>query len=500
MLVLPLIIGAAVAVVGSRFLPDQFRSETLIMLFPQRIPDSYVKATVAGTIEDRLATLQDQILSRSRLERIIIDLGLYQDLRRKLPMEDVVQRMRKDIVVKVEGKDSFRVAYISQNATTSQKTTERLASLFIEESLRDRENLAEDTNQFLDSQLEDARRRLVENEKKLEEYRSRYSGELPSQADANLQTIKNAQAQLQSNADATDRASERRLLLERQLVDLQSDPAMAAAAVSPGTGTSDPASESTAQQLQTAKARLQILLTHDKLDHPDVKAMQRTIKDLEAKLAIENQRVVQPEITAKPVSASDALRQRRIRDLKAEVEDSDRQVKERRDQAEHLRGVIAEYQAKLAVVPKHESELVELTRDYTTLQTTYQSLLAKREDSKIAANLERRNIGEQFKVLDQARVPERPFSPNRPLIDLGGAAAGLALGLALIGLLEYTDNSIRSERDVLLALELPVLALFPMIEGPDDVKRRRRNKIAVGVTVVATMLLSIAGIVWKLRA
>ncbi len=184
---------------------------------------------------------------------------------------------------------------------TAQKTTERLASLFIEESLRDRENLAEDTNQFLDSQLEDARRRLVENEKKLEEYRSRYSGELPSQADANLQTIKNAQAQLQSNADATDRASERRLLLERQLVDLQSDPVTAAAAVSPGTGASDPASESTAQQLQTAKARLQILLTHDKLDHPDVKAMQRTIKDLEAKLAIESQRVVQPEVTAKPV-------------------------------------------------------------------------------------------------------------------------------------------------------------------------------------------------------
>ena len=149
------------------------------MLFPQRIPDSYVKSTVTANIEDRLATLQDQILSRSRLERIILDLGPVPAVASKLPMEDVVQRMRKDIDVKVEGKDSFRVTYISQDAGTAQKTTERLASLFIEENLRDRENLAEDTNQFLDSQLEDARRRLVENEKKLEEYRSRYSGELP---------------------------------------------------------------------------------------------------------------------------------------------------------------------------------------------------------------------------------------------------------------------------------------------------------------------------------
>src|ERR1051325_6014936 len=183
----PLAIGAATGLVVFKQLPSWYRSETLIMLMPQRVPDSYVKSTVTEKIEDRLATLEDQILSRSRLERIIVDLGLYSDLRQKQSLEQVVERMRKEITVKTEGKESFRLTYVSQNPQTVQKATERLASLFIEENLRDREKQAEDTNEFLDSQLQDARRRLLDHEKKLEEYRRQYSGQLPSQATTNLQ-------------------------------------------------------------------------------------------------------------------------------------------------------------------------------------------------------------------------------------------------------------------------------------------------------------------------
>src|SRR5215467_10200378 len=214
---------AAVAFAVSKRLPNQFRSETLIMLIPQRIPDAYVKSAVSSRIEDRLNALEDQILSRSRLEHIILDLGLYPRLRKTLPMEDVVQRMRDDIAIKTEGKESFRVSYVSQEARTAQKTTERLASLFIEGDSQDRENRAEDTSQFLNAQLEDAKRRLIEHEKKLEEYRSRYGAELPSQVSVNLQGMQNVQVQLQNLAEATDRAGERRLLLERQAADLEAE-------------------------------------------------------------------------------------------------------------------------------------------------------------------------------------------------------------------------------------------------------------------------------------
>src|SRR5215471_10752794 len=153
-------LGSGLAFGLSKYLPNKFRSETLIMLVPQRISDSYVKAAVTpARIEDRLNSLEDQILSRSRLEHIIRELNLYEGLRRRLPMEDVVQRMRDDITIKVEGKESFRVSYVSDDARTAQRATEQLASLFIEESIRDRENVAEDTNQFLEAQLSDAKRR-----------------------------------------------------------------------------------------------------------------------------------------------------------------------------------------------------------------------------------------------------------------------------------------------------------------------------------------------------
>jgi polysaccharide chain length determinant protein (PEP-CTERM system associated) len=495
-ILLPTVLGTAAAFGVSRRLPNQYQSQTLIMLVPQRVPDSYVKSTVTARIEDRLATLEDQILSRSRLERIILDLNLYEDLRRALPMEDVVLRMRRDIgPIKSEGKESFRISYVSRDARTAQKTTERLASLFIEENLRDRENQAEATNQFLDSQLEDARRRLIEHERKLEKYRSQYSGELPSQAAANLQAIQNVQVQLQTLTEATDRARERRLLLERQLVEVQSDPI----AVTP-TATGAPVApvESTAQQLQAAEARLQLLQTHATPDHPDVKMMQRTIRDLRAKLESEVRPM--PNTGVEPSAlAPESLRQRRLRDLKSQVEDIDRQIAEKQEQERRLRGLIATYETKLDAVPKHESELVELTRDYATLQTSYQSLLTKREESKIAANLERRNIGEQFKVLDPARVPERPFSPNRLLINLGGAGGGFALGAVIMLALEFMDTTLKSEENVIRLLNVRVLGLVPMMFSAEDRRRRRLRSAMLSLAGVLVVGSSALLVWWRLR-
>src|SRR5581483_6428318 len=239
------------------------------------------------SLEDRLATLRDQLLSRSRLEQIIGDLNLYVDLRAKVPMEDVVERMRTDITVSTtqnlsKESTSFKIRYVSNDRKVAQKTTERLASLFIEENLRDRENVAEDTSQFLGSQLQDAKQRLQEQEKKLEEYRRRFSGQLPSQASANLQAIQNTQLQLQSLREATDRARERRLMLEHQLADLQTPDASPIA--SPAPSAQEPnATDSTAQQLAVARGRLRLLLMRDKPTHPDVLMLQRTIRDLEAK-------------------------------------------------------------------------------------------------------------------------------------------------------------------------------------------------------------------------
>jgi polysaccharide chain length determinant protein (PEP-CTERM system associated) len=500
-LAIAFLICSAGAVVYAKRLPNEYRSETVIMLVPQRIPDSYVKTTVTGKIEDRLVTLREQILSRSRLERIVLDLDLYPELRRRVPMEDVIQRMRGDIDITLEVKESFRVSYIARDARTAQRVAERLAALFIEENLKDRENLAEETNQFLDSQLEDAKRRLIEHEKKLEDYRRRFAGQLPTQAPANLQAIQSAQSQLQALGESVDRDRDRRLLLERQLNDLQTpDPVMPIVAAPAVPGQEPPVpTESFAQQLETAQARLRALLLRDTPDHPDVKMMQRTIRDLQAKLDQEHAQA--PKETEKPMTPAEAQRQKRIRDLTAQIADIDRDLKDKQDQDRQLRQTILGYQSKVDAVPTRESELVELTRDYTTLQSTYQSLLSKREESKIAANLERRNIGEQFRVLDQARVPENPFRPQRRLIALSGAGAGLIVGLAIVGFLEYRDTSFKNEDEVVRLLSVPVLAVVPVMISPLEKGRQKRRTLLVTLGGGVMLLCTVAALVlWRLRA
>ncbi len=321
-LILPFAVVSAAATILANRLPDQFRSETLILVVPQRVPESYVKSTVTTKIEDRLLSISQQILSRTRLERTILDFDLYKKARATGLMEDVVESMRKDIAIQVVKGDAFRIGYIGEDARTVMRVTERLASLFIEENLRDREVLAEGTNQFLESQLDDARRRLIEQEQRLEEYRRRYSGQLPSQLESNLQVIQNTQLQIQTVVESLDRDSDRRLLLDRQIADLEAAPIEPDAPfvtvdgqISPGT--------TAAQQLATSRAVLAGLQQRLKPEHPDVLRTQRLVRELEQKVLAEVAQLASTPASPSPaptLSAGAQARQKRLVDLRGELE------------------------------------------------------------------------------------------------------------------------------------------------------------------------------------
>lgn len=499
LVVLPFAIGLSAAPVISHFVPILYRSETLIMVIPQRVPDSYVKSTVTAKMEDRLPSISNLILSRSRLERTITDFNLYPGQRAQGIMEDIVQRMRADISVVLEGQESFRVKYVNSDPRTAQKVTARLASLYIEENLRDRENLADETNLFLESQLNDAKERLIEHEKKLEAYRRQYAGELPTQLDSNLKTIQSAQMQLQSNSESMNRTRERRLLVERQIADAQV-PVVAAPPVVASSDKDAAASMTTAQQLEASRAQLEVYKLRFTPDHPDIRTLERTIRDLQTRLEEEAKRPPQPAVERDLTPAQQA-QQKRLRDLQAELEVIDHQIAANEAEAQRLKQVMAGYQAKVDVVPTRESELVELTRDYGTLQAAYMSLLTKREDSKIAANLERRQIGEQFKILDPASLPEKPFNQTQRLAFIGsGAAAGLGLGLLLVLFLELRDSSLKREEDVVRVLSLPVLALVPVMASDRERRSQRRKILAVNVGAGAALVASaVVLVLWRLH-
>jgi polysaccharide chain length determinant protein (PEP-CTERM system associated) len=502
LIVLPVVIGLAGGLVASSRLALKYRSETLILVVPQRINDDYVKPTNDGTVADRVRTINDVIQSRSRLERIIQDLNLYTEQREQgAIMEDVVQRMRTDITVKVEGKEeSFRVSYFSNNANTAQKVTDRLASLYIEENLRDQQDVAQGTNQFLESQLEDAKRRLSEQERKLEEYKRQHAGQLPTQQQANLQAIQNAQSQLQTVGESTNRARERRILIERQLADAQTLPVIPGTDVPTPPAPDTPPSLTPAQQLDAAKARLDVYKQRYTPDHPDIRSLERTIGDLQKKA---DEEARQPSKTvAKALTPAEAVRQRKVNELQAQLQAIDHQIAANQAEEIRLKGSIADYQAKVNAGPAREAELVALTRDYGTLSETYESLRKKYEDSKLAENLVRQQIGEQFKVIDAASLPEKPYnSMQRLAVLLAGPIVGLVLGLGFLGLREYRDSSFKTDEEVTRIVSMPVLAVVPLLVSERERHAARRRRIVLDFAGAAATLLVVAALVfWRLQS
>ncbi|MEO8256558.1 MAG: Wzz/FepE/Etk N-terminal domain-containing protein [Acidobacteriota bacterium] len=473
-------------------IPNQYRSETLILVIPQRIPESYVRSTVTTRIEDRLRSIGQEIQSRTRLERIITEFGLYPAERQAQPMEVVVAQMRLKIEVQPVRDDAFRIAFTASDPRTAMIVTDRLASMYIDENSNDRTAMAAGTNEFLEKELEEARQRLLTHEKKLEEFRRRYSGELPAQLQTNLQVIQGSQSQIQNLNESINRDRDRRLLLEKSVagalagegVPVTSPDAATAAA----TGDS-----SSVDQLDKARNELSTLQLRFKPEHPDVMAKKRLIAELERK--------VQEAPTAtpgpRPVSGAEQARQARAREYQTELDKVDRQIAAKEADVERLAKAVAASQRRVDAVPGHESEQTDLMRDYDTIQKMYTTLLTKKEDSKISSNLETQQVSEQFKILDPARFPEKPSSPARRRYALVGAAFGLALGLALTGFLEYRDTTLRSEDEVLRTLVLPVLAAVPVMVAVADRSLRRRLMTASITATILTIASLTALTVWR---
>jgi uncharacterized protein involved in exopolysaccharide biosynthesis len=327
------------------------------------------------------------------------------------------------------------------------------------------------------------------HEKKLEEFRKANAGRLPSESESNAQAMLNTQMQLSSLQESINRDRDRQTMLQRLIADTNNLAAMnAQAAATAGT---EGGPQPIARQLDAARANLKILESRLKPDHPDIKIAKRVIRELEQKAAA--------EALQQPVTPVETARAAKLAEYQSESEMLDRRIASKQEEEKRMTAAMVQYRQRIEAAPGLESQLTSLMRDYTTLSSTYQSLLAKSQEAKVAANLERRQIGEQFKIIDSPSLPERPVSPNRLLIDLAGAFVGLALGLGLAGLFEYRDTSLRSESDVVLALALPVLGLVPTMTTKADRMKQRKRQVLVAASGVLFTLLCAAAIAWKFQ-
>lgn len=505
LLVIPPALTLMASLIYSASLPNVYQSNMLIAIVPQRVPDAFVKSTVTLRTEQRLDAITVQVTSRTILEQMIREFDLYPAERARVPMEDIVVRMRDSIDVQLErprlgprGPEpphAFHVRFTYPDPNVATRVTQRLGSLFVDQNSRDRAALADATDQFLDAQLAQARERLEAHESRLEAFRQRHGKELPTQLTTNMQAIQSASLQIQALVESIARDRDRKLMLERLYREAGSEPAAAPAlstAVSSGgdeTGTAQTAQ----QQLAAARAllaRLELRLTPE---HPDIVRTRRVIADLEPKAAAE---AAGPSTgnTASAATVEDSQRRERLRVMAAEIESLDRQMRFKESEEARLRGVVGEYQRRIEAVPAIEAEWASLTRDYDTLQATYRELLNKSESSKVAVDLEKRQIGEHFRVVDAARVPVHPISPNRLQINALGLLLGLFIGVGVGALLELRDATFRSEKDVLDVVALPVLATVPYVST--EVERKKQTRVRIAVALGAVLLAVAAGVVF----
>jgi len=481
----PFVLAAAATVVALVVLPDKYRAETLLQVVPQRVPASYARGTATAPIDGRLYALTQQILSRAKLELIIVDFKLYADERTRMPLEDVIEGMRKDITVQSVKGDSFRVAYVSDTPQMAKRVTDRLTALFIDENLRERAGIAESTEQFIGAQLVAARERLVEHERKLEAYRRLHVGELPSQVSGNIQSLQSLQVQLQTLTESLNRDIDARAAIERQLAEA---PAASVETIREPDAAGASAGGTPRQQLEAARAALQAMALRLKPTHPDIVRLRRQVAEFEQRVDL--------AAAQTPLGASGALVAASQRTA-AERDTLSRRIVGKERQVQELRLEMNRYQARLDAAPTRESELIELTRDYDTLRTLYTNLLVKSEESRVAVKLEEGQVGEQFRVLSAARLPWRPFSPDRPTLAGVGLLAGLAAGLGLAALLEYRDNSMRTDEDVLKALGVRVVAAIPVMNS--DAQRRRLRWRSLGFAATGTVLMiGASALAWNL--
>lgn len=453
-------IGAPLAYAVALYLPSEYRSQTLVLVQPQTVPSDFVKPIDTTDISQRLATMQQEILSRSRLEPIIRQFGLYPKDLGKASIDDLVGRLQKSIEVtpvrpmaetRASNLPGFFVNVTLDNPRNAQQVCTAVTSMFIERSLSANAATAQGTTQFLGQELDAARTELNQKDAALAAFEVRHSGSLPSDEARNLNLLTNLTSQLDAATQALARAQQDKGFAESQLT--QQVGAWQAAQ-----GGRNP--DTLEQQLGVLQTQLASLEARYTEDYPDVIKARNDIAVLKKKIA-ENSNTKSPT-EDKPQRS---LEPAQITQLRAQVHSFDQVIAEKTREQEQIKQQIKLYQDRVQSSPIVEQEYKELTRGYQTALDSFNDLQKKQQQSQIATNLAQQQQGEQFRVLDPANLPTSPAFPNKKKFAAGGFGGGLALGLVLAFLLEMKDTSMRTERDVEFVLRLPVLAMIPEI-GP----------------------------------
>jgi polysaccharide chain length determinant protein (PEP-CTERM system associated) len=475
---IPAIVFPIVGYALTFLVQPQYISQTLVLVEQQKVPESYVKAVVTEDLSGRLASMKEQILSRSRLQPIIERFNLFAN--GKMSMDDRIDLTRKNIgitpiqseIARTNGLPGFFISFKANDPRTAQLVCGEIQSLFVSENLSDRAASAAGTTDFLKGQLADAKAKLDEQDSRLAKFQQTYMGKLPGAEASNINMMTTLNTQLDAATQALARMEQDKSYAESILAMQQSQ--------QPTTSEHGSVAPQTQQlELQQLESQLADLNARYTDDYPDVVSTKRKIAELRQKLAQAPATAIAPAAsTPKPTDSVS------VQQLRAQLRAMEQGIaQKKRDQA-GIQAQLRTYQDRVASSPAVEEEYKSITRDNQTAQAFYDDLLNKMNQSKMATDLEKRQQGEQFRVMDEPNLPESPSSPKRSAFVAGGLAGGLGLGLLIVGLLEYLDTAVRSERDIWAFTKLPTLGViaFTGDSSPESTKRNWLGRRSPDIT------------------
>jgi len=456
LIVVPAFILCIAGIVATSFIPAQYVSKTTVQIDQQKVSADLVKPAITEDISSRLDSMEQQIYSRSSLQSIVEKFNLYAT--GHLSMDDRVALARTNIHIAESvsgfahsgGSPGFDITFTAADAHTAQMVCAEITSEFTAANLRSREATTEGTNDFLREQLNNAKTTLDDQDAKLAAFQRQYFGMLPQDEANNVNILGSLNTQLESANQSLARMDQDKSYMEAMLAQQVQQ-----AQSSPSTSTTALAPQTEERELQDLLAQQAELSNHYTADYPDVIAVNRKIADLRKKMA------QAPAPAAATVNGSTKVVDTPvIQDLRARIHAADVAIQAKRSEQAQINQQIRSYQGRIQSTPQVEEQFKQLTRDTQTSQAQYDSLLAKLNQSQMATDLEHRQEGETFRVLDEANLPDSPTFPKRGVFAGGGFALGLAFGLALVALIEYRNTALRTERDVWTFTKLPTLAVI----------------------------------------
>ena len=481
LILIPALLAPLVGFLISYAFTPKYTSQTLVLVEGQKVPEGYVQPVVTSDLAQRIATMQQQVLGRNRLQPIVEKRqGLF---RGGKSVDDVLEEVRSNLTIEPVltdlsmignaggkrkpgqngGVPGFYVNFTTANPHDAQDVCNDLTSAILTEFQNSREQVAASTTDFLSRQLEEAKRNLDDQDAKLAVFKRQYVGQLPGDADNNLKVLGALNSQLDANTQTINRAQQDKAYTESML-------SQQLAAWKSTLGSTNPQSlETQLSNLQTQLLSLQARYTED---HPDVIKTKADIVEVKKKIAEVNDAAAKgPDPTIK----ASATEPPEIRQLRLQVHQYDEVLGQATREQKRLNDQIHQYQSRVAISPEVEEKYKQLTRDYDTAQKFYADLLAKKSASEMATDMEKRQQGEQMHLLNAANLPDSPSFPNRPLFAAGGLGAGLVIGMGLALWMELRDKSIRNEADVIATLQMPVLVSLPWVT--EEVERNGKGKL-----------------------